>query len=141
MLTTDYKQTAINTWANERRLNVDLERRYSGPQILWMQGGGVLSKKDRLSFLVVLRRPKHRYVSHVEVASYLPEEEPHCEGIIERPVADSQFVQSTFRCEVGDIIVLEGEERLRCRKEGDADPRDLCMLTTLHSTMEHTAQE
>jgi hypothetical protein len=64
----------------------------------------------------------------------MPREEPPSEGIIDRPIAENQFVQSTFRCQVGDIIILEGGERLRSREAGDVDPHDLCLLATLHTT-------
>lgn len=121
---------------------IDLENRFSGPQIIWIQSGGVLTKKDRLLFFVVLRRP----IRHAEATANKPREEPPSECIIERPIAENQFVESSFKCQVGDIVVLEGEERLRTREEGDIDHCDLCMIATLHSTsrkvqMDETEQE
>jgi hypothetical protein len=63
----------------------------------------------------------------------MPQEEAPSQGVIDRPIAENQFVQTTFECQVGDIIILEGGERLRSR-EGNVSPRDLCLLATVHST-------
>ena len=89
------------------------------------------AKIGRISFFTVLRRPKHR---QVEPEGYMSQQEPPSEGVIDRPIAENQFVQSTFKCQVGDIIILEGGERLRSREERDVNPHDLCLLATLHST-------
>lgn len=121
----------IYKMADEKDLNIEFEQRYAGPQIIWIREGGVSAKIGRISFFIVLHRPKHR---EVETEGYMPREEPPSEGIIDRPIAEDQFVQSTFTCQVGDIIILEGGERLRSREESDGNPHDLCLLATLHST-------
>jgi hypothetical protein len=120
----------IHKLADEKDLNIEFEQRYAGPQIIWIREGGVSAKIGRISFFIVLHRPKHR---QVEPEGYMPQEPPS-EGIIDRPIAENQFVQSTFKCQVGDIIILEGGERLRSREEGDVSHYDLCLLATLHST-------
>lgn len=119
---------------------IDLENRFSGPQIIWLQSGGVFNKKNRLSVFVLLQRP----IRHTEAGADTAWEEPPSECIIERPIAENRFVESSFQFQVGDIIVLEGEERLRTRDQGEIEHCDLCMISTLHSTsdqMEETEQE
>jgi hypothetical protein len=110
---------------------INLENRFSGPSIIWIQSGGVFNKKDQLSFFVILRRP----IRHGEATASKAREEPPSECIIERPIAENHFVESSFKCQVGDIFVLEGGERLRTREGGDIDCCDLCMIATLHSTI------
>lgn len=113
-----------------------MEERLRGPQILWVGVGAMLGtlQNDRLSFFTVLRRPLRRS-SPYYVDVNTPREESLFRGIIDRPIAENQFVQSTFECQVGDIIVLEGGERLRARAEGDVNSRGLCMLVTLYQTV------
>lgn len=110
---------------------VELEGRFLGPQIIWIRAGAMSTKQNRVMFLIVLRRPRHRNIEHTQESG--AQEETPAEGIIERPIAENQFVQSTFKCQVGDIIVLEGGERIRARKEGDVGPPDFCLLATMHS--------
>ena len=47
--------------------------------------------KERLSFFVVLRRP----IASAEVATCISGDEPLSQGMIERPIAENEFVQST----------------------------------------------
>lgn len=139
-LTRIKKQSVLSRSAEDRGLVINLENRFSGPQIIWLQSGGVFNKKNRLSFFVLLQRP----IRHTEAGANKAWEEPSSECIIERPIADNRFVESSFQFQVGDIIVLEGEERLRTRDQGEIDNCDLCMMSTLHSTsgqMEETEQE
>ena len=83
----------IHKLADERSLNIELEQRHAGPQIIWIRGRGVSAKIRRISFFIVLHRPKHR---QVEPEGHMPREEPPSEGIIYRPIAENQFVQLTF---------------------------------------------
>lgn len=121
------------TRATERGFKIEFEEE-QGVRILWLQGGGVSARKDRASIFIFLRRPRHRETAHGGDVTAPLAEEPPTEGIIERPVADGQFVQTLFKCQVGEILVLEGGERLRARKPGDVEPRDICMLTKLLRT-------
>lgn len=139
-LTRIKKKSVLSRWAKDRGIVMNLENRFSGPQIIWLQSGGVFNKKDRLSFFVLLQRP----IRHTEATANRAREEPPSECIIERPIADNRFVESSLQLQVGDIIVLEGEERLRTRDQGEIDHCDLCMISTLHSTsdqMEEKGQE
>lgn len=139
-LTRIKKKSVLSRLAEDRGLMINLENRFSGPQIIWLQNGGVLNKKDRLSFFVLLQRP----ISYTEATANKAWEEPPSECIIERPIAADLFVESSFKFQVGDIVVLEGGERLRTRDQGEIDHCDLCMISTLHSTsdqMEETEQE
>lgn len=139
-LTRIKKQSVLSRSAEDRGLMINPENRFSGPQIIWLQSGGVFNKKNRLSFFVLLQRP----IRHGEAGANKAWEEPPSECIIERPIADDRFVESSFQFQVGDIIVLEGEERLRTRDQGEIDHCDLCMISTLHITsgqMEEREQE
>jgi hypothetical protein len=113
-----------------------LERRFAGPQIIWLQAGGVSSKTNRLSFFTVLPRPDNSYVE-----ARIPRAQSVVRGIIDRPIAENHFVQSAFGCEIGDIIVLEGGERLMARQDGGLGTTDICMLAILYQTVSGANEE
>ncbi|KAL7942205.1 hypothetical protein V8C42DRAFT_160966 [Trichoderma barbatum] len=119
------------TWADEKGFTIEFDGNYSGPQAIWLQGGAITLREDRISVLIILRRPKSRGADPKAVES-VPSQEPLSKGIIERPICHQQFVRSSFQCQVGDVIVLEGGERLRARPEVDVQ-RDVCLLATLYS--------
>jgi len=128
---------ALHALADDRGLKIEFDKEESA--LLWLQGGGVSARQNRLSIFTFVRRPIHREDTAVEslplTATGGPlAEEPPFEGIVERPVADGQFVQSSFKCQVGGILILEGGERLRTRNPGDIEHRDLCMVINLHPT-------
>lgn len=125
----DLKQDILCTLADQKGFIIEFSQNYLGPQILWLQGGGILTKEDRLSFFIIIPRPKGRGVNLELIDSTL---EPLSKGIIERPIGQGQFVRSSFECQVGDIIILEGGERLWIPRESNIEPRGVCLLTTLY---------
>lgn len=129
-----YKPGLINLKQAVRQYFVDIRdskiESFFDPTIIWIQGGAISTRNDRLSFFTVLRRPKHGSFEGIQMG--MAQEELPAEGIIDRPIAENQFVQSSFKCQVGDIIVLEGGERIRVRNDGGSYGRDFCVLATLN---------
>ncbi|KAL7940741.1 hypothetical protein V8C42DRAFT_336647 [Trichoderma barbatum] len=123
-------QDILCTLADQKGLVIEFYRNYLRPQVIWLQGGAILSQEDRISSLIILPRPKSRDVDPVATDS-AQVQEPLSRGLIERPIAEGQFVQSSFQCRVGDIIILEGGERLQVHTEANVEPRGVCFLTIL----------
>ncbi|KAL6868030.1 hypothetical protein J3F83DRAFT_88710 [Trichoderma novae-zelandiae] len=125
---------ALSKWADQKGLVIGFDQWHLGPQIMWLQGGSLSIKENRVSFFTFLPQPKSRGTG--EVTNSAAEQEPRFEGIIERPIAQGQFVYSSVRCRVGDVIILEGQERLLLHKEGEAGPprRGICLLACVLCT-------
>ncbi|KAL7928118.1 hypothetical protein V8C35DRAFT_318870 [Trichoderma chlorosporum] len=121
-------QDFLNAFANQNNFTIEVGRLYLGPDIIWLRGGDILAKENHISFLTVLQRPKSKG-AEVHQTSV---QEPPSSGIIERPIGEECYVHSSFRCQVGDVIILEGGERLRLRMEADIEPRSVCLLAILH---------
>lgn len=114
--------------------------------ILWLRGGAISAKEEQISIFVVLPRPKSRASGQDRFGESAQSQEPQSVasqesvssqespsvGVIERSIGPGQFVSSSFRCQVGDVIVLEGGGRLWLRKKGDIEPRDICLLALLY---------
>ncbi|KAL7783404.1 hypothetical protein V8C37DRAFT_397291 [Trichoderma ceciliae] len=122
-------QTEISTFADKNGFIIDFGQLYLGPDIIWLQNGTWSVTENQTCFLIVLKRPESK---GADVVYSTPVQEPPSYGIIERPIGHGPYVQSSFQCQVGDVIILEGGERLRIRKEGDVEPRSVCFLATLH---------
>ena len=123
------------------RIEFDTEE----PALLWLRGGGVSARQERVSVFTFIRRPIHRAGAAEEGPQLpsmgkVPTEEPPFYGKIDHPIANGMFVESSFTCRVGEVVILEGGERLRTRNHGDVQHRDLCMLTNLHRTIPQEPQ-
>ena len=124
---------AIREWADGQHLRIDWAAERSGFQILWLQGGDVAIKDGSVLACVFLPRPRRRDVQPGEaLEEEPPAEEPAAEGIIKQSIAPGHFVQSPFRCRMGDIVVFKGEAKIRPKIEG-TDHGSLCMFATLLS--------
>ncbi|KAL7928820.1 hypothetical protein V8C35DRAFT_222385 [Trichoderma chlorosporum] len=122
-------QNEISTFADRNGFTIDFGQLYLGPDIIWLQDGIWSAKESQTCFLIVLKRPKSK---DVEVVNSTALQNPLSYGTIERPIGQGSYVQSTFQCQVGDVIILEGGERLRVRKEGHVETHSVCLLATLH---------
>ncbi|KAL7932165.1 hypothetical protein V8C35DRAFT_307545 [Trichoderma chlorosporum] len=123
-------QDSLRALADRNGFSIELNQDYLGPQIIWLQGGGILTKDDRLAFYVILPRPKSKDVN-LEVLESTLVQEPLSKGRIYRPVDQGQFVQTAFQCQVGDIIILERGEKLWIPREGNIEHHGVCLLSTL----------
>ncbi|KAK3938100.1 hypothetical protein QBC46DRAFT_390946 [Diplogelasinospora grovesii] len=56
-----YEKTAVlmYKWAEKRGFRIK-RFIYYGPQIVWLQGDGLLARKDRISIFIVVRLPRSR---------------------------------------------------------------------------------
>ncbi|KPA37225.1 hypothetical protein FLAG1_09974 [Fusarium langsethiae] len=146
LLTLLYKthNERVNDWAGERGFTIE-KPIFLGPQILWLQSGDVRTQHDRVSIMIFIPRPK-AVEQNEEIAvtdegtiaktiSAVPQEPPFRISI-QSPVSEPVFAASLVECEVGDVVVLEGGERLSVRgNERDTlMPSDVCMLCALHRT-------
>ncbi|PCD25807.1 hypothetical protein AU210_012243 [Fusarium oxysporum f. sp. radicis-cucumerinum] len=118
LLTLFYKtyNEKVNDWARQRSFNIK-KPVYLGPQILLLQSGDVQLQDDRISVVIFIPRPKSTQDK---------------EGTV---VADEEITMRT-KSLVGDIVILEGGERLSWRDNGGLPERnkDVCMLCALHQT-------
>jgi len=100
----------MHKWAEGRGFRIE-RAIYHGPQILWLQGGGLLARQDRIAILIVIRQPRLRDEA-AEVTTA-----PPSRGLVTSPIATAGplFVESPFECQVGDTIILEGGEKILVR--------------------------
>ncbi|KAL6695132.1 hypothetical protein J3F84DRAFT_376183 [Trichoderma pleuroticola] len=117
--TNQHMQDFLYTLANQKGFTIESNQSYLEPQLLWLQSGGISTREDRLTFTVILPRPRG-------VNDETPE--PLSKGFIERPIGQGQFVRSSFQCRVGDIIILEGGERIWVPREDNIEPCGVCLL-------------
>ncbi|KAH7363641.1 hypothetical protein B0T11DRAFT_95552 [Plectosphaerella cucumerina] len=121
----------LSEWAAQNGLCIDQEVTRQAFQVIWLQGGGISSKEDRVSLYITLPRPKERRsISINEAASLEAEVEPVSQGFVQRTITDGQKVGSTFKCHVGDIFILRGGEQLHLLGVGTIKPRDICAFAT-----------
>lgn len=126
---------------NAKGFNIIFSKAALKRGLLWLRGGAISAKEEQISIFVILSRPKSRgeFAQSQEPQSVASQEamasqEPPSICVIERPISPGQFVSSSLRCQVGDVIILEGGERLWLRKRGgDIEPRrDICLLALLY---------
>lgn len=129
----------VYNWADEKGFRLKGQRHHR-PQIVWLQGGGLSTGHDLVSISMIIPRPKPRSphqgeqlaIANVNVTE---REEISCTGVIKSPIGGSLFVESRFACCVGDVILLEGGEKLLVSLPVDSDigaRRDICILVTSH---------
>ncbi|KAK3385775.1 hypothetical protein B0H63DRAFT_473576 [Podospora didyma] len=127
----------IFKWATERGFEIEREISH-GPTVLWLQGGGITCPSDMVSILVFVQRPtpKHSGGAVVEVTGggegLAARQEPPFMGEVRTPITDPLFCSSMFECQVGDILLLEGGEKLVARR--GIEPCDVCMFCVMHRT-------
>lgn len=56
------------------------------------------------------------------------------EGFVEREVTDGQKVGSSFKCQVGDLLILRGGEKLCVRGESAVQSRGMCAFVSVYQT-------
>ncbi|KAL7917290.1 hypothetical protein ACQKWADRAFT_307141 [Trichoderma austrokoningii] len=137
---------------NEKGFNIIFNKDTLKRGILWFRGGAISAKEEQISIFIILPRPKSRgesaqsqepqsmanqeaVASQEALASQeaVASQEPPSMCVIERPISPGQFVSSSLKCQVGDVIILEGGERLWLRKKGDVElRRDICLLALLY---------
>lgn len=129
-------------WAKGRGIRIGKPIQ-PGSRIVWLKGGGVRTQKDRISIIIIIRRPQPQTTGGDGTAEVICEtsvlrHEPTFKGVIKSPMGavGSPLAESRFECQVGDVIILEGAEQLLVRPpvEGDTGPRDICMVLILHQT-------
>ncbi|KAK3349521.1 hypothetical protein B0T25DRAFT_548335 [Lasiosphaeria hispida] len=123
------------TWASEKGFTI--ERNMLKCNILWLQGGVIECDPDRVVLLIFVRRPRRRDDGGViedaqgTTAGITVSEEPLSRGFLKSPTAES-----SFECQVGDMIVLEEGEQISVRREASVKegtgPRDFCMFCIAH---------
>jgi hypothetical protein len=123
------KRDVLRNLADEKGFIIEFNTEESF--VLWLQGGGLSSQPDRITLFTFIRRPKGAATAIDEEQL---DEEPLFEGIIARPIANGLWVQSSFACRLGEILILEGSEKVILPTD-DARYRDICMLTNLHRTI------
>lgn len=133
-------ETFLSVWAQKRGFRID-HSVYHGPQIVWLQSGGLSARVDRISIFVVLQAPKSGgsevdcVTGAVDGEAFAAPQSPSPKVFIRSPIGGSLFVKSTLDCQVGDIVVLEGGETILMRPKEDATGGEgICMLSTLHLT-------
>jgi len=133
----------MNKWAEKRGFRIERSPHH-GPQIIWLQGGSLSAREDRISIFIVVRRPRSRgnggsdQAAEVITTGETPSvcQEPPSKVKTKSPISGPLFAESPFECQVGDVIILEGGEQLivRPQDKGDTGPRGICMLAVLHRT-------
>lgn len=122
--------------ADDSGIHIHLEKLFK-PSIMWLVAGGVTNQNDRLAIFTILRRPKPGSPENIDENTVsLPDPEPPCIGIVDRPVHEAQRMESSFTCHVGDIIVLEAGEgmRVKASKQANIEDHDICVLSTIFRT-------
>ena len=134
------KRDALRKLADENGLVIEFDTESIASTILWLQGGGISTRRERVTLLTFIRRPIHRRNSPGPLDGELLPKEPPFKGVIKRPIAEGQWAESSFMCQLGDILILEGGESLLTQmlklesEQEQQGHRDLCMLTNLHRT-------
>jgi hypothetical protein len=94
--------------------------------ILWLQSGGLTCESENITILIVLPRPKSKHSGGIVEHATLGELKVE----VGSPIGGPLFSSSVHKCHVGDIIVLEGDERLLVR-EGTG-LHGICMFCVMH---------
>ncbi|KAJ0128659.1 Uncharacterized protein HZ326_28243 [Fusarium oxysporum f. sp. albedinis] len=136
------KNEKVNDWARQRSFNIK-KPVYLGPQILLLQSGDVQLQDDRISVVIFIPRPKSTQdkegtvVADEEITMRTKSLGSQKFSVsIQSPIGGPVFARSSNEFEVGDIVILEGGERLSWRDNGGLPERnkDVCMLCALHQT-------
>src|ERR1051325_6996231 len=110
------KAKPLFKWAHDKGFAIS--RTMLSCNILWVQGGGVKCESGSVVLLVFVRRPRRRDDGGViedtqgTTAGITVSKEPLSRGTLKSPTAES-----SFECQVGDMIVLEEGEQISVRKE------------------------
>lgn len=80
--------------------------------------------KNRICFAIVIKRPKNKIFTLEEETQEAEAQESMSKCNIKRPIAPHQYVDSVVHCQVGDIIILEGDEELYINNS--TQPHGIC---------------
>lgn len=125
--TYNWKKEVLDTLANEKGFIINEQKQtLRGPQVVWLQNGEILAVEDRVCFAIVLQRPNNRIINREEEIKEAEAQEWTTKCTIKRPIAPKQYVDSVVQCQVGDIIILEGDEELQL--DSSTQPHGICFL-------------
>ncbi|ROT39070.1 hypothetical protein SODALDRAFT_332502 [Sodiomyces alkalinus F11] len=131
----DRKREHINDWAKESGIRIHDKARL-GPQVVWLHKVPVGA--NRLLISVVIPKPSQdKKTEAATQQAVIPQQnELRSKVRVKRPIAEGLGAWSLLDLEVGDVIILEGNEELliQSSKNDTIEARGICLLSAQHDT-------